>query len=463
MSDLPQRLGPVAALPPIRLVPPRAQRLERVVFQEQYGLEVATGEVGPALGRYLIEFDLHTAASPYELWVEYAAADARPTDISLDGAPLGQGLTAVTGGWREDAQVWAYQATLALEAGMHSLTFSRIGYMPHIRAIALLPVSALAEGATLAQPITPPAAATPKRPERTLVCILAQTRAHALTWPSFKRNVLDALNADLALALCADETYDYANPFWQHARHRWAAPEYADFGDGFDEAQAWLTAAEGVEPKPWRPVLDVGGVWLGAIKAPNKQPGAGAVLIYIRWFLRHQIVLNGLLERYDRFVITRSDFIWACPHPPLSVLDPNCVWFPYGEFYGGLTDRHLVVSRDDVIALLSLIDEIVVRPDEMIARLGHSPNLNIESYIYLNLRWRGLLSRTRLFPYVMFTVRDTGDPTSWAAGTWNDEAGMTVKYPVEYESAKQWRDQIPDHAAWRALARDRPELFPPMW
>ena len=57
--------------------------------------------------------------------------------------------------------------------------------------------------------------------ERVLVCILAQTRAHQVAWSSFKRHVLDELNADLALAITLDETYDYGNPYWQHAKYRW--------------------------------------------------------------------------------------------------------------------------------------------------------------------------------------------------------------------------------------------------
>jgi hypothetical protein len=50
--------------------------------------------------------------------------------------------------------------------------------------------------------------------EKVLICLLASTRAHQLTFPSFKRKVLDELNGDLALALTIDESYDYANPFW---------------------------------------------------------------------------------------------------------------------------------------------------------------------------------------------------------------------------------------------------------
>jgi hypothetical protein len=37
--------------------------------------------------------------------------------------------------------------------------------------------------------------------KKVLVCLLASTRAHQLTFPSFKRQVLDESNGDLALAL----------------------------------------------------------------------------------------------------------------------------------------------------------------------------------------------------------------------------------------------------------------------
>ena len=64
--------------------------------------------------------------------------------------------------------------------------------------------------------------------ERVLVCLLAKTRAHQFTFPSFKRQVLDELNADLVLALTIDEKYDYAIPFWRHAKYRWTAPDFSD-------------------------------------------------------------------------------------------------------------------------------------------------------------------------------------------------------------------------------------------
>ena len=71
--------------------------------------------------------------------------------------------------------------------------------------------------------------------ERVLVCILSATRAHELCFSSFKRHVLDELNADLAVALTISTQYDYENPFWQHAKYRWTALDKAliSRSDGF--------------------------------------------------------------------------------------------------------------------------------------------------------------------------------------------------------------------------------------
>ena len=112
--------------------------------------------------------------------------------------------------------------------------------------------------------------------ERVLVCLLASTRAHQLTFPSFKRQVLDELNGDLALALAIDEKYDYANPFWQHAKYRWTAPDFRDVGEAFDLAQRWLCHQYNVPAPDWRPMLQIKGIWQGGIRSPD--PAAEPIL-----------------------------------------------------------------------------------------------------------------------------------------------------------------------------------------
>ena len=49
---------------------------------------------------------------------------------------------------------------------------------------------------------------------------------------------------------------------------------------------------------------------------------------------------------YDRIIHTRLEFVWLRPHPSLHLLSPHAVWIPSGEdYYGGVNDRHAVLSR----------------------------------------------------------------------------------------------------------------------
>ena len=300
------------------------------------------------------------------------------------------------------------------------------------------------------------------KPERTLVCVIGQTRAHQLTWTSFKKNVLDELSADLALVIHLGNNYDYSNPFWQHATYRWPSPEYEDWADGFDEAQCWLVP-DGPYPD-WRKVAAVGSHWLGGIKASG-QPYMCAALIYFRWLLRHKIYQHGLLDRYDRFIITRSDYLWACPHPPLSVLPRENIWFPDGEYHQGLTDRHMVVSvlspyRSDLDVALGLIDDIVCCPDSLLQRFGGYSDFNIERYQHFQIKAHGRMDRVRMFPYVMYTVRgDIDNHTDRTPGVWCDYLGMYVKSQSEYDSADKWKRMLKTKADWERLTVEHPEEF----
>ena len=44
---------------------------------------------------------------------------------------------------------------------------------------------------------------------KNLVIILGETRSHELTFNSFKKNVIDELNADLCVCIGVKDNYDY--------------------------------------------------------------------------------------------------------------------------------------------------------------------------------------------------------------------------------------------------------------
>ena len=77
---------------------------------------------------------------------------------------------------------------------------------------------------------------------RTLVITLGQLRAHQLTWNNFKENVLDQLDADLAVCVPDDTFFDRTNTFYVNARFRWLIPDASDLAGAFDRIQKTLGA-----------------------------------------------------------------------------------------------------------------------------------------------------------------------------------------------------------------------------
>ena len=180
-----------------------------------------------------LAWDFVSRSAWYEIWAEYASNAPRPMTLKVDrDTLLHLALSETTGGQSEAHLSWRFQARVFLYAGLHQLSLCRADDMPNVRTIAILPVQRPAAqdfADVLSTDDHAGAARTEARsawgkglrrqvPERVLVCVLAQTRAYQFTWRNFKRHVLDELEADLAVCIGVDDHYDYANPFWQHAR-----------------------------------------------------------------------------------------------------------------------------------------------------------------------------------------------------------------------------------------------------
>ncbi len=285
--------------------------------------------------------------------------------------------------------------------------------------------------------------------EKVLVCLLASTRAHKLTFPSMKRHVLDELNADLALALLTDGTYDEFDPYWRQAKYRWTAPIRSDYGEAYDVVQRQLCEENNVMPPDWRILLGVKGIWLGGIKSRDPQLSASSILPLCRWILLRRLKEEGVIELYDRFVITRSDFVWLSPHPPLSMLEREALWVPEGENWDGLNDRHLVVSRAHLPECLNMIEDILLHPDELLREMKHRSNWNDEQFLAHHLGRKGLLQSVKTFPYVMYTARAKDDvgPT-WSRGRYEPSVGHFVKYGYEFQMAKAYSSIIRTREDW---------------
>ena len=292
---------------------------------------------------------------------------------------------------------------------------------------------------------------------RCLVCILAETRAHRVTWKHFKNRVIDPLHADLAVCVSVPEDYDFDNPFWQYAKYKWPIPEYSDWGEAYDGAQGEYLAGSGQPRGNWRRLLEIKDQWLGGIRGPGQHPGSAGILLYFRWFLLQQIKLEGLADRYDRFIITRSDFIWEVPHPSLDLLDDGSIWVPDGEGYMGITDRHAVLSRNNYEAYLDILRNVLLTPDQTYEAMRHKSNWNLEQFIVFSLQDYFHQGRIKYFPYGMYTVREWNGPTSWRRGTWSDELGYYIKYDSEYLSAQQLKKIVQRSVDWNPILKATPD------
>ena len=284
--------------------------------------------------------------------------------------------------------------------------------------------------------------------QKTLVCILAETRSHAISWDSFKKNVLDTLDADLALCISTPDGYDFNNDYWQTAKYHWVSPDYDDYSDGYELARQtdFPNSTDN-----WRKLLEIKDIWLGGIKDPHNQHlGSGGLLLYYRWVLWKNIRDNNLLEKYDRIVITRSDFIWECPHPPMDLLSPDNIWIPDGEDYNGYCDRHAVVSKNNIETYLNLIKPILSDSDNLYNRMKefNPDSYNIERYIKFRIFEELGIQAVQRFPYIMYLARIKNGTTRWAGGVWNDELGYHIKYHAEFEKANHFKNIIKTKEDW---------------
>lgn len=295
---------------------------------------------------------------------------------------------------------------------------------------------------------------------KTLVIILSETRASELTFDGFKKNVIDQLNADLCVCIGVKPDYDYNNPFYQLAKHRFLYNEPDDFGDAFDYAYdiisqnkpeyECVTDENGhvthKTPLHWREFLKIKDQFLGGIKDPhNQHPGSAGILIFFRWFLLKNLIENDIINKYDRFVITRSDFIYQLPHPKVECMNENCIWIPNEEHYGGYTDRHVVLSKNNIEQYLNILNNFVLRSNEYFQKMMPYSNevehagMNLEKLIKFHLEQNNVLHLVKEFPYIMYSVRNNGGSTRWGEGTFSNELGYYVKYKTEYRRADRWR------------------------
>ena len=263
----------------------------------------------------------------------------------------------------------------------------------------------------------------------TLVIILAETRACSSTFDLFEKNLLNVFQADLALCVADNLREDQGNRFYQKAKYVWQSKEYVDWGEGLEQL------VENHHPD-WRKLLQIQNQWLGGIRGEYEQSGSGGILLYFREFLRKSLLKSGALDKYERFIVTRSDFMYETPHVSPNLLDNRYIWIPDGEHYGGYTDRHMLCPAAKILQALSVADILTREPELVITQVQHLQPWNLERFLKFHMQNSGLAGSVRMFPYTMFTVREPGGHTNWSEGMFDPVRMVYIKYGTEHVRAR---------------------------
>ena len=255
---------------------------------------------------------------------------------------------------------------------------------------------------------------------RLLVVLLGNLRCGEKAWQTLYDHVLDINGkADLAL-LIGDIRDEYHNAtLISRARFVWKFDEYVDWADAIDEIRGteWR--------KTFLPLISESNALFGGILGHDFQ-GSGAIIFVLRWFLARRLV--EVLDDYDLFMITRSDHYYRCDHYVLD-MDPNYLWVPMGEDYDGITDRHMIAGRGNILSALNILPPMLEDPRKYASIVGDE-TMNPEQLIAH--RWQEDGLEVRRFARVMFTCAASGDTTRWKKMGSEVWEGVFLKYYREY-------------------------------
>lgn len=215
-----------------------------------------------------------------------------------------------------------------------------------------------------------------------------------------------------------------AQILYDRATYSWPVTDFHDWADAVD--------AMGGSDGRWRAVAENNTeastlVFGGAHPAQ----GNGVIIPYFKFRLAEALLEHKLVDKYDRFVVTRTDQFYPCAFD-LDVLEPSMLWVPYGEDYGGLCDRFLVAPSDLIIQALDIMRPVVVHPERYADFVGNPERLFLRRIAEQNLRRR--LGR---FKRNMFTASLRADHSTWSRvlGCVPTVGNVCFKYAAEYEAA----------------------------
>jgi hypothetical protein len=154
------------------------------------------------------------------------------------------------------------------------------------------------------------------------------------------------------------------------------------------------------KPLNWRDVL--------GYKTTNKD-NIDLNKIFYKWFLLKNLIDNNLINEYDRFVITKSDYIYKLPFPKVDKININNIWIPDFQYNNGYSDGCAILSKTNIISYLNIFDNIAKNSNEYFIKMKNYFFWNIELLIKFHLEKNNNEHLVKEFPNIMYSIKDDKD------------------------------------------------------
>eukprot|EP00808_Paulinella_micropora_P031804 g17281.t1 len=248
----------------------------------------------------------------------------------------------------------------------------------------------------------------------TLVIVTGNIRGGLVSWESLRQHVLLPLQADLmvVVGMHPNETRHNRSAYLlSMARFVHLEHEHDDWGMVLDQAMRDNSSHN--DTKYWEHLCGIGYVWLGGLKRPGcYQQARSASQLAMRWLVHKLIVKHDLYSVYQRYILTRTDYLYFCAFPAIQTLDPAFVWNQDIEGYEGYSDRVTVMSSQNVKVVLDWARALTQDPHKW-SRIYRGKVQNFE------MAWKfyveGVLpNRTKFFKHPAVIVAHERDHSTWS-------------------------------------------------
>lgn len=246
---------------------------------------------------------------------------------------------------------------------------------------------------------------------KTLIIIPSQTRGFDSTYSSFKKHILDK-NSNIDIGLFISEESDLS--IVPNYKHHFTLSEYSDHREGLINELNYLN-------------IDI-PISLTEKKNLDNYQISTIIHIYYRLFILRMLREHHLIDTYDFFMINRSDLMHT-QDIDLSSLNPNKVYLPDGEHWGGLPDRFAIIPKKHIQNWLNIYDAMFFKDLSQI--YGSISKYGPEYMTKHNKEKHNII--IKYIPYTFYCIRKPEDKTRWSSGIYIESIRLFVKYPSEYK------------------------------